>query len=176
MAALFLPGEYPGGKNPLIRPITPADRPWMRALLVEHWRAPQVVSRGHVHQADALPGFLALEGDRPLGLVTYAVAGDECEIVTLDAVESGRGVGSALMAAVVDLARHKDIRRVWLITTNDNTGALRFYQKVGFVLVAVHRDAIRRSRELKPSIPETGFDGIPIRDEIELEMVRGAQF
>ena len=61
-------------------------------------------------------------------------------------------------------------RRVWLITTNDNLRALRFYQRRGFRLVAVHPNALARSRELKPSIPEIGLDGIPLRDELELEL------
>ena len=54
--------------------------------------------------------------------------------------------------------------------TNDNTAALRFYQKYGFALVAVHRNAIEQDRLLKPEIPFTGNDGIPLRDEIELEI------
>jgi hypothetical protein len=56
-------------------------------------------------------------------------------------------------------------------TTNDNLNALRFYQKRGFVLVSVHRNAVIKSRQLKPEIPLTGNDGIPLRDEIELEML-----
>ncbi|HEX7715028.1 MAG TPA: GNAT family N-acetyltransferase, partial [Bacillota bacterium] len=62
-------------------------------------------------------------------------------------------------------------QRLWLITTNDNLAAIRFYQLRGFVLVALHRDAIAQSRKLKPEIPLRGIDGIPIRDEIELEVV-----
>ena len=56
-------------------------------------------------------------------------------------------------------------------TTNDNLNALRFYQKRGFVLVAVHRNAMEQARKLKPEIPLIGNDGIPLRDEIELEML-----
>jgi Acetyltransferase (GNAT) family len=67
--------------------------------------------------------------------------------------------------------REAGCRRVWLITTNDNLRALRFYQRRGFRLVAVHPDALARSRELKPSIPEIGLDGIPLRDELELELL-----
>ena len=74
-----------------------------------------------------------------------------------------------MVNAVIDVALIKKCKRVWLITTNDNLGALRFYQKMGFELVAIYRGAINKSRKIKPSIPEKGFDGIPIRDEIELE-------
>jgi len=67
-------------------------------------------------------------------------------------------------------------RRVWLITSNDNLDALRFYQRRGLRLVAVHRGAIDEARRVKPSIPATGEYGIPVRDEIELELqLRGGQ-
>jgi DNA-3-methyladenine glycosylase I len=95
------------------------------------------------------------------------------EIVVLDTVESGRGAGSALIAECVREAIANDATRVWLITTNDNVNALRFYQRRGFVLVALHRDAVADARRgLKPEIPEIGNDGIPIRDELELELPR----
>ena len=91
------------------------------------------------------------------------------EIVSIDSTHPGRGVGTALIEAVKKEARRQGCRRLWLITTNDNLNALRFYQKRGFALVAVHRNAIEISRRLKPEIPLTGHDGIPLRDEIELE-------
>ena len=153
-----------------VRAVTEHDRDWIRSLLTESRTAPEVVTRGRLHHADQLPGFIALDADRAVGLVTYTFENGDCEIVSLDALESGKGIGSALVKAVVDLACTKRCRRIWLITTNDNTGALRFYQKIGFELVTIHRDAIKKSREMKPSIPEKGCDGIPIRDEIELEI------
>jgi hypothetical protein len=36
--------------------------------------------------------------------------------------------------------------------------------------VAVHPGAVNESREIKPSISEIGLDGIPIRDELVLEL------
>lgn len=87
----------------------------------------------------------------------------------MDSLLEKRGIGTALMDAVEREARAAGCRRLWLITTNDNTRALRFYQKLGLSLAALHRDAIAESRKLKPSIALTGEDGIPIRDEIELE-------
>lgn len=81
------------------------------------------------------------------------------------------GIGSALLDAVKDIAVSDQCKRLWLITTNDNTAALRFYQKRGFSLVAVHRDALEQLRRLKPEIPLFGIDGIPLRDEIKLELL-----
>jgi GNAT superfamily N-acetyltransferase len=111
-----------------------------------------------------------VQGVVPVGLATYHVAGDDCELVTIDSTSAGVGIGSALIAAVRDAAASCGCRRVWVITTNDNLDALRFYQRRGFVLVAVHRDAVTEARRQKPQIPLIGNHGIPIRDEIELEL------
>jgi hypothetical protein len=77
-------------------------------------------------------------------------------------------VGSALLAAVENHARADGFHRIWLITTNDNLDALRFYQRRGYVIAAVHSGAVDRARRLKPGIPEVGYYGIPIHDEVEL--------
>ena len=152
-----------------VRPLGDADRGWARAKLHELWGV-GAVSRGVMHDPGALPGFVAEEGGEPVGLLTYRLDGDDCEAVTIDAFPQGAGVGTALVAAVAGAARAAGCRRVWLITTNDNLRALRFYQRRGFHLVAVRPNALARSRELKPSTPEIGFDGIPLRDELELEL------
>jgi ribosomal protein S18 acetylase RimI-like enzyme len=123
-----------------------------------------------VYDASALPGFVAVLDGEPAGLLTYAIEGVACEVVTLDAFRPGRGVGSALLAAATDLAGAAGLDRLWLITTNDNVEALRFYQRRGMRLVAVHAGAVEESRRLKPSIPMIGMHGIPIRDELELEV------
>jgi ribosomal protein S18 acetylase RimI-like enzyme len=163
-----------------VHPLGDARRAWAKDLLEERWGSPRIVSRGRIHDADRLPGFVALAaagfesagGSRePCGLVTYRIDGLECEMVSLDALRERRGAGSALVAAVVTAARAASCRRLWLITTNDNTRALRFYQRRGFTLAALHKGAIEASRRLKPSIARVGMDGIPIRDEIELEML-----
>ena len=73
------------------------------------------------------------------------------------------------MEAVETWAREADIERLWLVTTNDNLAALKFWQKRGYELVTVHRNAIAEARRIKPQIPITGLGGIIIRDEIELE-------
>jgi ribosomal protein S18 acetylase RimI-like enzyme len=152
-----------------VRPLGEGDREWVRETLRELW-GETVVSRGAVHDPTALPGFVAEEGGERVGLLTYRVDGADCEVVTIDAFPEGAGAGTALLDAAARAARDAGCGRVWLISTNDNLRALRFYQRRGFRLVAVHPDALERSRELKPSIPETGLDGIPLRDELELEL------
>jgi GNAT superfamily N-acetyltransferase len=153
-----------------LRPLVDADRAWLEELVLERWGAPIVVGHGHVYEVADLPGFVALEGREPVGLVTYSIEGDACEIVTIDSLREGIGIGSALVEAVAGTARKAGCRRLWLITTNDNLPMLRFAQKRGFSLVAVHPNAVEASRRLKPEISLIGIDGIPIRDELELEL------
>jgi GNAT superfamily N-acetyltransferase len=157
------------GETPAVRPVEARDRAWAASLLEERWGPGGVVTRGRLHRPEALPAFLALLGDRPSGLATYRIEGDECELVTLDSLEEGRGVGTVLLAAVEGAAREAGCRRLRLVTTNDNTGALRFYQRRGLVLAALRANALEESRRLKPGIPRCGAHGIPLRDEIELE-------
>jgi GNAT superfamily N-acetyltransferase len=150
---------------------TSNDGKWITDFLSHHWGSPVVVSRGKLYHANELPAFIATEQGERIGLATYSINGSECEIVTLNSVRENQGVGTALVKAVESVARQAGCLFVRLITTNDNVRALRFYQRYGFVLVALHRGAVTRSRTLKPEIPMTGNEGIPIRDEIELELV-----
>ncbi len=153
-----------------IKPITENDRPWIADVVREHWVSEVVVSRGKVHHPGGLPGFVAWKSGERFGLLTYRIEEAECEVVTLDSQREGLGIGTALINAAREAARSAGCTRLWLITTNDNLHALRFYQKRGFVIAAVHVNALAESRRLKPEIPLTGFDDIPLRDEIELEI------
>jgi 8-oxo-dGTP pyrophosphatase MutT (NUDIX family)/GNAT superfamily N-acetyltransferase len=153
----------------MITPLTPSDLPWARQLLQQRWGIP-VITRGKAYDPTEHPGFIAKDPHgRPLGLATYRLENDECELLTLDSLQSGRGIG--LVKAVKDAAQQAGCWRLWLITTNDNTAAMRFYQKIGFHMTAVHRDALAVSRQLKPAIPLTGEDGLPLRDEVEFEII-----
>jgi len=151
-----------------VRPRTADDQHWIQALLTEHWGGTMVVAHGQGFEADRLP---ALVTDKRDGLATYEVSHDgrHAELVTLDAAVPGRGIGTALVAGLVQLLRAQGVTTLHLTTTNDNLTALRFYQRRGFRIVAVHPGAVAAARRLKPTIPECGEHGIPIRDEIVLE-------
>jgi GNAT superfamily N-acetyltransferase len=153
-----------------IRPCGDEHRAWVARFIAAQWGAETVVVHDTVHRPATLPGFIAWQAGEQVGLITYTLDGDNCEIVTLDSQRPGIGIGAALIEAVRRVAFESGCRRLWLITTNDNLNALRFYQKRGFALAAIHRDAVTRSRRVKPQIPLLGEHGIPLRDEIELEM------
>jgi ribosomal protein S18 acetylase RimI-like enzyme len=156
-----------------IRPFDQGHVEWAAELMKRYWGSTQVVSRCQIHDVLGLAGFVALTAGRPVGLANYRLADGDCQLVTLHSEQSGIGIGSALLDAVKEIAQQAACGRLWLITTNDNLLALRFYQRQGFCLVALHRDALVASRKLKPEIPFTGIDGIPLRDEIELELSLG---
>ena len=154
-----------------IRALREADRERVAHFLETHWGSSRIVTRGRIHHADELLGFLAEVEGELVGLLTYQIERNACEIVSLNSTMQGRGIGSALLSAVKESAVALGCKRLWLVTTNDNTPAIHYYQMRGFDLVAVHRNAIERSRELKPEIPACGLDGIPIKHEIELEIL-----
>ena len=153
-----------------IRAIDSSDRQWVTRFITERWGAEFVVAHREIYYCKDLPGFIAVGAKEKIGLVTYTMSGSECEIVSLDSVRPCIGIGTALIEAVRGVAVETGYKRLWLITTNDNMNALRFYQKRGFVLVKIDRGAVEYARQLKP-IPRIGLDGVPIRDEIELEML-----
>jgi len=153
-----------------VRALVDGDRAWVERLVVERWGAPLVVGRRRSWSPLELPGFAAFDDDRCVGLVTYELEDGACEIVTIDALEEGRGVGTALMRAVEEVARAAGCVRLQLVTTNNNLRALAFYQKRGFRLVALVPGAVDEARTIKTSIPEEDDRGLPIRDELHLEL------
>lgn len=164
--------EKPEDEVPInLRPITKDDKEWIARVVKKWWGSTDIVTRGQLICVTTLPGFLATLKESPVGVVTYKITGRECEIVTLNSLMNGREIGARLVNEVKKAALSSQCKRLCVITTNDNMRALQFYQAHGFFLVAVHRNALEQSRRLKKEIPLIGQDGIPLRDEIELEML-----
>lgn len=152
-----------------IRLIQESDQTFVKQALTNLWGSEQIVYSGKVFDGATLPGLLAEENGRIVGLLTYAINNTSCQIISLNALTPGKGIGTALLAEVEKVACEEGCSKLTVITTNDNLKALGFYQKRGFVLKAVYPNAIEKSRKVKPEISLIGEDGIPLRDEIELE-------
>lgn len=160
-----------------IRPLRLDDRNWVADFLDKHWYSTKIVSRGEVYYGHLLPGFAVISGieeqeedGKPIGLLTYRIEGNACEIMTLNVLETGQGIGKALLETLRAAAAEAGYKRLWVIITNDNIEALKFFQQQGFHMIALHVNALLESRKLKPQIPIVGKHDIPLRDEIELEM------
>ena len=154
-----------------VRQLTVDDLPHLRQFWMQHWGGEEMVTRGNIYRPEQLEGFVVEENDQWIGLLTFFIKDNECEVTSLDSLHDGHGIGTMLLNNAIEKAREKVCRRIFLITTNDNLNALGFYQKRGFELVAVHRGAVNESRKIKPGIPLIGANNIPLRDEIELEII-----
>jgi N-acetylglutamate synthase-like GNAT family acetyltransferase len=128
------------------------------------------MSRGKSYYPHQHDGFIERRDGKIVGLLTLRCEGDEMELLTLNSDLEGQGIGSALMLMAIEKARAMTISKLWLTTTNDKLRAIRFYQRLGFRMASVNVGVVDEARKIKPQIPEVGEGGIPIHDEIVLEL------
>ena len=151
--------------------IDAAIREKVQPILDETWGAPFLAVNGKLWDSRTMPGFAAVgKGDDVLGYLLYEFHDGEYEIMVLESVAQTIGIASALIEQVKEIAKSGGVHRVIVQTCNDNTKAIRFYQRRGFTIRAVRLGALDAARRLKPAIPLIGEVGIPIRDEIEFEI------
>ncbi len=154
-----------------IIPLDERFRPAVQAMIAESWAGPFIAINGKLWDTRTMPGFAAIRDDCTLiGYLLYVFHPDACEIMVLESLRENAGVGTRLIERVKAKALENGMKKVAVMTTNDHLHAIRFYQKRGFVLRALRQNMLETSRKLKPGIPQIGIDGIPLRDEIELEL------
>lgn len=142
----------------------------VKDFLKKQWGSTEMVISSGVFDCSKLDGFAVLNDNAQItGLITYYMTEKECEIISLDSLEEKKGIGTLLVARVEEEALENKCTHVKLITTNDNLLAMRFYQKRGYYLAELLKNAVETARKIKPQIPFTGYDDIPIRDEMVLE-------
>jgi ribosomal protein S18 acetylase RimI-like enzyme len=141
-----------------VRPLNDGDRAWVTETISNEWGLP-VVSISGPHDPTELAGFVAIEADERLGLITYLSTNEDCEVVTLNCLRPNRGVGTALLRTVRQTADERRLR-LWLVTTDENSNAIRFYENRGMTRRARHRDFVQVVRRYKP-------DSEGYRDAIE---------
>jgi L-amino acid N-acyltransferase YncA len=165
---LRLDGSQPGLRVK-VRPVDAEDRVAIDDFLEARYSL-RVARLGELLDARAYPALVAEVDGELAGVLTFIFAGHACEILTLHTVHQWMGIGTALVRKAEELARQRGCSRLRLVTTNDNVDALRFYQRRGFELCALHRGAVANSRaRLKPEIPLHGEYGIDLLHELELE-------
>lgn len=153
-----------------IRRAVDGDRAWIDALMLERWSGPTQVANGREYRPAELPGFIAVEDGSIVGYAPFDVVRDTCWVALLQSLSEGRGIGSALVRAVIEEGLALGCARIAVITTNDNVRAARLYEHLGFQVAEVRLGAVTASRAIKPTIPLFGESGIPTTDEIEYEL------
>jgi ribosomal protein S18 acetylase RimI-like enzyme len=154
-----------------IRQSLPQDSIYIKDLMEKHWGGEPLVIRGKNYFPSTLPGLIAHQDSKVAGFLFYEIQNSECEIVVLEVFDKFKGLGTALINQLRDIAKKNNCTKLHLMTTNDNMDALRFYQRRGFHICGIHINSIEISRRMKPAIGMTGDHGIPLRDEIDLEML-----
>lgn len=148
-----------------LEPATPQD---IDRLVQEHWGLP-VVCVDRLYESADLEGLVWRDDPGEIqGLVTWAVEGDRAEIVTMEAFVQGAHIGGRLLHAAEAELQRRGVRTVVVVTTNDNLRAQAFYMRRGYRVVRLDIDGMTRVRALKPEVPETGHEGLPLRDMWEL--------
>lgn len=153
-----------------IKRITPENRQQINDFIKFQWHSTDMVVRGEIVDMTTIDGFVMYENESIIGLLTYRIINNECEIMSLDSLREKQGIGTFLVKKVIEIANKEKCTKIKLITTNDNINALRFYQKRGFDMAYLYHNALDASRKLKPSIPILGDYDIPLKHEIEFEM------
>ncbi len=153
--------------------INQENRDRINDFIMRQWYTIQMVVHGESIDLSKAEGWYAGEDNEIIGLVTYRFTGNDMEILSLDSLVENKGIGTALLDQAISEARNAGSERVRLITTNDNLHALRYYQKRGFDMICFYQNALDASRKIKPEIPLTGIDDIPLKHEIELELLLG---
>ena len=160
-------GEAP--RAPLtIRPATSADQARI-ATLSNYFRGEdEVESFGRSYQVDELPAYVACDEDDIVGVASYASDGDETNLVVLNVLPQwqGRGAARDLIAAVTKAMQVEGVKRIILSTTNDDLPALGLYQRLGFAITNVDVGKMVEHHGGE----ELGFAGIPVRDEVQMEV------
>ena len=140
----------------------------VKKIFIDKWKTDYMISKYKIHYVDNLESFVYLENNTIVGILTFVIENNDIEIVSLDSFKENNGIGSLLINEIIKYYKINNFKKVWLVTTNDNLHALKFYQKRNFNISNIYLNAVNKAREIKPSIPKNGYDDIPILHEIEL--------
>lgn len=162
-------------KNVTIRLTTPEDEAMVSDLMEKYWGGEPLVVRTQNFYPSKLDGILAFSENKIVGFLFFDIQDKTCEIIVLEAFDQFKGIGTTLIDKLKVIAKEKNYNRLYLTTHNDNLDALRFYQRRGFHICAIHIDSVKKGRKMKPNIPMIGDYDIPIRDEIDLELILNEQ-
>ena len=138
--------------------------------IIKGWGSDILVTRGKIYRVENLDGILVYDNNKIVGLGLYHIENSDCQMVLLETFIHNKGIGTQIIEKIKEIAKTQHCKRIFLITSNDNIDAIKFYQRKGFCISNIYINAMAESRKIKPEIPFIGNYEIPIRDEIEFEM------
>jgi GNAT superfamily N-acetyltransferase len=111
-----------------------ADTDDMAALHAMYDLGVAETERTHAPGSFALPAFVALNGDRVVGMIQIEPVDDTGYLFALFVRSEHRccGAGRALIAAAADYAIRQGCSRLAVDPYAWNSAALKFYQRIGF--------------------------------------------
>ncbi|MFO1259104.1 MAG: GNAT family N-acetyltransferase [Gammaproteobacteria bacterium] len=153
-----------------IRSLTQDDALWLKNVIDNDWGGNPLVVRTVSYYPHKMAGLVAFQGAKRIGVLSYEIRKEICEIIVFEVFDKFQGIGTQMLDSLKEIVKKEGCKQIYLMTTNDNLDALRFYQKRGFIISGIHIDSVKKSREIKPTIGLTGDYGIPVRDEIDLTL------
>ena len=151
--------------------ISTSDRTLVDEFIRQQWYTTTMIIRGKEVDMTQTEGFYVKEQEDIIGLITYLVSDDVLEVTSLNSLRENQGIGTKLVDAVIREAKDRKLKKILVVTTNDNINAIKFYQKRGFDMARLYHNALDISRKIKPEIPLIGDHSIPLRHEIEFELL-----
>ena len=151
--------------------ISTSDRTLVDEFIRQQWYTTTMIIRGKEIDMTQTEGFYVKEQEDIIGLITYFVSDDVLEVISLNSLRENQGIGTKLVDAVIREAKNRKLKKILVVTTNDNINAIKFYQKRGFDMACLYHNALDISRKIKPEIPLIGDHSIPLRHEIEFELL-----
>ena len=110
---------------------------------------------------DTLTSYTAFHNSEIAGAVVVRWGGEsEIELLAVDAARRGKGIGQAIVAALLEEARQRGVQRLLVGTGNFSLDNIAFYQKCGFRMSCIRRGYFD---DIDP--PEF-WQGINLRDMI----------
>ena len=115
--------------------------------------------------------LVAWQGTEPIGHLHLVETGEagvlEIKNMAVREDRQGHGVGAQLIRAAIALAIAESASTLLVATATAGIGVLRFYQRQGFRMRAIERDAFTPATGYPPGIQ---IDGIPLRDRVWLDL------
>jgi ribosomal protein S18 acetylase RimI-like enzyme len=127
--------------------------------VVSHNMTPEAMAERVLYQDVTLDGsFVLQDEDSPAGLALLSVRGERgwCCALGVAAAYRGAGYGRILMERLIEEARQRRVKELWLEVFTQNTAAFQLYQSLGF---HIERELTDYAGELARGVGRRAFTG-----------------